>query len=58
MEDMGISPIERLLNEFEAHEMKEEKSLEQYKKLMGSCRTQSQGLFCSSSSRTRRNIVQ
>jgi rubrerythrin len=31
----GISPIERLLNEFEAHEMKEEKSLEQYKELMG-----------------------
>ena len=31
----GISPIERLLNEFEAHEMKEQKSLEQYKELMG-----------------------
>lgn len=28
-----ISPVERLLNEFEAHEAKEEKSLEQYKKL-------------------------
>ncbi len=30
-----ISPIERLLNEFEAHEAKEEKSIEQYKTLMG-----------------------
>jgi hypothetical protein len=29
-----ISPIERLLNEFEAHEAKEEKSIEQYKTLM------------------------
>ena len=29
-----ISPIERLLNEFEAHEAKEEKSLEQYRKLL------------------------
>jgi len=31
----GISPIERLLSEFEAHEAKEEKSLEVYKKLAG-----------------------
>jgi rubrerythrin len=31
----GISPIERLLNEFEAHEAKEEKSLEYYRKIMG-----------------------
>ena len=30
-----ISPIERLLNEFEAHETKEEKALEYYKKVMG-----------------------
>ena len=30
-----ISPIEWLLNEFEAHEAKEEKSLEQYRKLLG-----------------------
>ena len=30
-----ISPVERLLNEFEAHEGKEEKSLEQYRKLLG-----------------------
>jgi len=30
-----ISPIERLLNEFEAHETKEEKSLEYYKKVLG-----------------------
>jgi bacterioferritin (cytochrome b1) len=29
-----ISPIERLLNEFEAHEAKEEKSLEQYRQLL------------------------
>jgi bacterioferritin (cytochrome b1) len=29
-----ISPIERLLNEFEAHETKEEKSLEDYRKLL------------------------
>lgn len=29
-----ISPIERLLNEFEAHEAKEEKSLEEYRKLL------------------------
>ena len=32
--DAEISPIERLLNEFEAHEAKEEKSIEQYKTLM------------------------
>ena len=31
----GISPIERLLNEFEAHEAKEEKSLEIYRKALG-----------------------
>jgi rubrerythrin len=31
----GISPIERLLGEFEAHEAKEEKSIEIYKKLAG-----------------------
>ena len=31
----GISPIERLLNEFEAHEAKEEKSIEIYKKSLG-----------------------
>ena len=30
----GISPIERLLNEFEAHEAKEEKSIEDYKRLV------------------------
>jgi rubrerythrin len=30
-----MSPIERLLNQFEAHEAKEEKSLEQYRKLLG-----------------------
>jgi rubrerythrin len=30
-----ISPVERLLNEFEAHETQEEKSLEQYRKLLG-----------------------
>jgi len=30
----GISQIERLLNEFEAHESKEEKSLEYYKKVL------------------------
>ena len=29
-----ISPVERLLNEFEAHEAKEAKSIEQYKELM------------------------
>ena len=29
-----ISPVERLLNEFEAHEAKEEKSLDQYRKLL------------------------
>jgi bacterioferritin (cytochrome b1) len=29
-----ISPIERLLNEFESHEAKEEKSIEQYKTLL------------------------
>ena len=29
-----ISPVERLLNEFEAHEAKEETSLEQYRKLL------------------------
>jgi len=31
----GISPIERLLNEFEAHEANEEKSIEIYKKSLG-----------------------
>jgi len=31
----GISPIERLLNEFEAHETKEEKCLEYYKQVLG-----------------------
>jgi bacterioferritin (cytochrome b1) len=30
-----VSPIERLLNEFEAHESKEEKSLEYYRKVLG-----------------------
>ena len=30
-----ISSVERLLNEFEAHEGKEEKSIEQYKKVLG-----------------------
>ena len=30
----GISPVERLLNEFESHEQKEEKSLEYYRKVM------------------------
>ncbi|SRR5712692_5111734 len=29
-----ISPVERLLNDFEAHEAKEEKSIEGYKKLL------------------------
>lgn len=32
----GISPIERLLNEFEAHETKEEESLDQYRKALSS----------------------
>ena len=31
----GISPIERLLNEFEAHEAKEEQSIAIYKKSLG-----------------------
>lgn len=31
----GISPVERLLNQFEAHEAKEEKSIEIYKKTVG-----------------------
>jgi rubrerythrin len=31
----GISPVERLLNEFEAHEAKEEKALEYYKNILG-----------------------
>ena len=31
----GISPIERLLNEFEAHEAKEEKSLVHYRNSLG-----------------------
>ena len=30
----GVSPIERLLNEFQAHEVKEEKSIEDYKRLL------------------------
>ena len=32
----GVSPIERLLNEFEAHEAGEEKALEHYRKTLGS----------------------
>ena len=32
-----ISPVERLLNEFEAHEMKEERSIDDYKKLLNAC---------------------
>jgi hypothetical protein len=32
----GISPIEKLLNEFEAHEAKEEKSLDVYRKTLSS----------------------
>ncbi len=31
----GISPVERLLNQFEAHETKEEQSIEIYKKTVG-----------------------
>jgi rubrerythrin len=31
----GISPIEKLLNEFEAHETKEDRALEFYKKTLG-----------------------
>jgi len=31
----GVSPVERLLNEFEAHEAKEEKALEIYKNFAG-----------------------
>lgn len=33
--DEGISPVERLLNEFESHEAKEESSLDVYKKALG-----------------------
>jgi hypothetical protein len=33
-----ISPIEKLLNEFEAHEAKEEKTLEEYRKALGGMR--------------------
>ena len=32
----GISAVEKLLNEFEAHEAKEEKTLEEYRKALGS----------------------
>jgi rubrerythrin len=32
----GISPVERLLNEFEAHETKEERALEYYKNTLAS----------------------
>jgi len=31
----GVSPIEKLLNEFEAHETKEEKCLDYYKQVLG-----------------------
>lgn len=31
----GISPVEKLLNEFEAHETKEDRALEFYKKTLG-----------------------
>jgi len=34
-----VSPIERLLNEFEAHETKEEKALDYYKKVLVTCPT-------------------
>jgi bacterioferritin (cytochrome b1) len=33
-----ISPIEKLLNEFEAHEAKEEKTLDEYRKALGDMR--------------------
>ena len=33
-----ISPMEKLLNEFEAHEAKEEKTLEEYRKALGCMR--------------------
>ena len=33
-----ISPVERLLNEFETHEAKEEESLKHYRKLLVRCR--------------------
>ena len=33
-----ISPIEKLLNEFEAHEAKEEKTLDEYRKALGGMR--------------------
>jgi len=32
--NVELSPVERLLNNFEAHEAKEEKSIEEYKKLL------------------------
>ena len=34
----GISAVEKLLNEFEAHEVKEEKTLEEYRKALGDTR--------------------
>ena len=53
-----ISPVERLLNEFEAHEAKEEKSLEQYRKSAElRCRILSRGFSCNSLSRTRKSIA-
>ena len=48
----GISPVEHLLSEFEAHEANEEKSIEDYKKLLGS-----RDFSCISSFQTRKNIA-
>ena len=37
-ESAGVSPIERLLNAFEAHEAKEDKSIQQYREAMSGVR--------------------
>jgi hypothetical protein len=52
-----ISPVERLLNEFEAHEAKEEKSLEQYRKLLSAMPNPLTSSSCSLLSRMRKSIA-
>ena len=54
-----VSPVERLLNEFEAHEAKEEKSLGGVSETLPvpKCRIPSRGFSCNSSFRMKKSIV-
>jgi hypothetical protein len=52
----GLSPIERLLNAFEAHEAKEDRSIEQYRAAMNRVRSPMTRFLLQLISRTRKNI--